>query len=203
MSFDQKFSRLPYHVLSQTGESEWPWVFTAGLTDAYPGAFMGCQDELDAARLLHAEGVLLAPIVPRWIGRRLRPVEKARLAVFAALHEEICDADDDFFAVRFATRTRATAFLDRFNAYLERKLNPWCAQAAERNLDVGEEELRLALQQAGSGSAVEAAEDGRLALWLDELLRRRGAWDEQRDMWPQFDGKPSTEELADRENDLI
>lgn len=202
--YDRKFTRILYSSLINTGEVEWPWVFTASLPEAYSAAFMGCQDNIHAANLLHEKGVLLAPVIPGLssIGR-LRPPDKAKLLVFAAKHEEICDGDDDLFAVRFRSRVRAVAFVDRLNAYLERLLNPWIAQANKQGFDLGESEFRRALRQAEEHSHIDAVEDGRLAFWLDELLRRRGAWDDELDFYPQFDKKPSIQELIDQENDLV
>jgi len=167
------FNPIRHSVLGNTGERRWPWVFSMDGPLAYPTAFFGCADNRDVAQHLSEGGVLLAavPASDEKIGRRFQ----AKALIGEARHGETCAYDDDLLIVRFRSRASATAFIDRLNLYLERKYNPFVEHGAMTGMRLDGPALTEAIEQTKGHLHCDALEDGRLAVWLDELRLRRGA----------------------------
>ena len=117
---EASFRPIRIEVLGQTGEEVFPWVFSMDGLAAYPGAFMGCSNETDVAKLLFKEGVLFAP---QPTGTSNPVIEKLDELLDEIDPGERCGYEDDLFVVRFIDRYRAISFLWRLNSYLRRALS--------------------------------------------------------------------------------
>jgi len=115
-------------VLGETGERNWPFVFSMDGPLAYSFAFPYCNDNIEAARVLQEAGVLRGPVMghQRWRSANAqlhaeKIVEWEEREASSRREGECADDNDDLLVVRFADRAKAEAFIDRLNGFLRSK----------------------------------------------------------------------------------